>query len=164
LSGFNGGMAHHRIPSPDHRGLRGASVGPDNDASETINRNAAPETNAMDSRFFALRCRRALVLALWMLLSTIVTACAFAGEPRKMASHHDGAACESFGAHYGSPEHARCLLVQQQRRDAETTDALERQRLSSEIARNNVETVRRMRCEREAKRERKSGMRPRPCW
>ena len=131
---------------------------------DPITRSQERRTNAMRARRPAFGYQSASLLVLWILLSTAVTACAFAGEPRRAASHQDGATCDSFGAHHGSPEHARCLLVQQQRRDTETIDALERQRLSSEIARNNVETVRRMHCGREAKRERDGGMRPRPCW
>ena len=131
---------------------------------DPVTKNQDRRTKLMRATRPAFGYRSASLLVLWILLSTVVTDRAFAGEARQAASHHDGSACESFGAHHGSREHARCLLVEQQRRDAKTTDALERQRLSSEIARNNVETVRRMRCEREAKRERESGIRPRPCW
>lgn len=109
------------------------------------------------------RHRSTSISGLLLVLSAAMSSCASAEEPRRAAVHEDGHTCASFGAPYGSPEYTRCMLAQQRRRDTETLDALERQRLSSEAARNNLETVRKMRCEREAKRDRENGDRPRSC-
>jgi hypothetical protein len=79
------------------------------------------------------------------------------------AQREDSGTCASFGAPPGSREYSRCMLTQQQRRDRAPLDAAEAQRLSAEAARNNVETVHRMRCEREAKKDAERGMRPRRC-
>jgi hypothetical protein len=118
----------------------------------------------MNLRCFARGHRLALLTGLGVLLGSALTGCASAEELGRAEARHDASTCESFGTHYGSPAYSRCMLTQQRRRDTATLDALERQRISAEIARNNVETVRRMRCEREARRERESGGRPRPCW
>lgn len=83
-------------------------------------------------------------------------------EPRSDI-HDDRETCARFGTHYGSREHAKCMLIQQRRHDTRTLDALEQQRISAEIAQTNLATVRRMRCEREAEQDRKRGERPRWC-
>jgi hypothetical protein len=81
------------------------------------------------------------------------------------ASAHgeDSRTCAGFGAPPGSRDYSKCMLSQQQRRDYAPLNAAEAQRLSAEAARNNVETVRRMRCEREARKDRDAGMRPGRC-
>jgi hypothetical protein len=79
------------------------------------------------------------------------------------AHREDSSTCASFGAPPGSREYSKCMLSQQQRRDYAPLNAAEAQRLSAEAARNNVETVRRMRCEREAKKDYADGARPRRC-
>lgn len=75
----------------------------------------------------------------------------------------DSHTCASFGAPPGSREYSRCMLSQQQRRDYAPLNAAEAQRLSAEAARNNVETVHRMRCEREAKKDVANGVPSRRC-
>jgi hypothetical protein len=55
------------------------------------------------------------------------------------------------------------MMEQQRRRDDAPLRAAEQQRLSAEAAQRNLETVRRMKCEREAKRDRERGERPRWC-
>lgn len=79
------------------------------------------------------------------------------------AYREDQKTCDDFGASPGSKAYSKCMLVQQQRRDDAPLRAAEQQRLSAEAARHNLETVRRMRCEREAKRERRRGEHPREC-
>lgn len=114
----------------------------------------------MDGRHVAEGCWPFL-FGITALLSTAGTGPASAQD--RGAHRDDSRVCASFGAGYGSPEYAKCMLAQQRRRDNAPLRAAEQQRLSAEAARNNLETVRRMRCEREAKRERERGERPRWC-
>ena len=81
----------------------------------------------------------------------------------KSAHRKDSETCASFGAHPGSGEYSRCMLAQQRRRDVAPLNAAEAQRASAEAARNNLETIRRMRCDREARRDRERGVQPRFC-
>jgi hypothetical protein len=114
----------------------------------------------MNGRFSAIRCRIAMFGLAALTGTTIV-----ASAPAQGRSDHreDSRTCASFGAPYGSHGYSRCMLEQQRRRDFAPLNAAEAQRLSAEAARNNLETVRRMRCEREAKRDHENGVRPRPC-
>ncbi|HUD94360.1 hypothetical protein [Sphingobium sp.] len=80
----------------------------------------------------------------------------------RSAEHEDRKTCERFGADHGR-EYTRCMLEQQRRRDNAPLYAAEQQRNNAEAARNNVETVRRMRRNREAKRARERGEQPLPC-
>lgn len=80
----------------------------------------------------------------------------------RSAEREDRRTCERFGADHGR-EYTRCMLEQQRRRDNAPLYAAEQQRNNAEAARNNVETVRRMRCNREAKRARERGEWPQPC-
>ncbi|WP_420137554.1 hypothetical protein [Sphingomonas sp.] len=80
----------------------------------------------------------------------------------KSAYREDSRTCERFGAAHGK-DYSRCMLAQQQRRDNAPLYAAEQQRNNAEAARNNVETVRRIRCNREAKRAARRGERPLPC-
>lgn len=105
---------------------------------------------------------RAAVVALAALLATASTS-ASAQDWGRDAQREDSETCERFGTERGSREYTDCMLAQQRRRDNAPLFAAEQQRASAEAARNNVETVRRMRCEREAKRDREAGERPRSC-
>lgn len=78
------------------------------------------------------------------------------------AEREDSRTCQRFGA-AGGREYTRCMLEQQRRRDNAPLYAAEQQRNNAEAARNNVETVRRIRCNREAKRARERGERPHRC-
>jgi hypothetical protein len=78
------------------------------------------------------------------------------------AHREDRETCKRFGA--DGKDYTRCMLAQQQRRDNAPLYAAEQQRNNAEAARNNVETVHRIRCNREAKRARERGERPLPCW
>ncbi|WP_025292817.1 hypothetical protein [Sphingomonas sanxanigenens] len=80
----------------------------------------------------------------------------------RSAEREDSRTCERIGADRGK-EYTRCMLNQQRRRDNAPLYAAEQQRNNAEAARNNVETVRRIRCNREAKRARERGERPLPC-
>lgn len=78
------------------------------------------------------------------------------------AEREDRKTCERFGADHGR-DYTQCMLDQQRRRDNAPLYAAEQQRNNAEAARQNVETVRRMRCNREAKRARVRGEQPQPC-
>lgn len=99
--------------------------------------------------------------ALAALLSLLAAVPATAQD--RDAHREDSRTCESFGLRYGSREYARCMQDQQQRRDIAPLNAAEAQRANAEAARHNLETVRRMRCEREARRDHEAGIRPRSC-
>ena len=105
--------------------------------------------------------RRAAMIGLATLLGLATAPPALARD--RGADRDDRRTCESFGLRYGSREYARCMHNQQQRRDLAPINAAEAQRANAEAARHNLETVRRMRCEREAKRDRENGVRPRSC-
>jgi hypothetical protein len=125
---------------------------------ETPERNLAMKTTKLHYRW------QSLVIVLAAMLGTGTTACA-AGQIDwgKDARREDSRTCRSFGA-AGGREYTRCMLDQQRRRDNAPLYAAEQQRNNAEAARNNVETVRRIRCNREAKRARERGDRPHPCF
>lgn len=111
---------------------------------------------------FQFTDRRSALLGVAVLLGTAMAGSASAQDWGRGAQREDSRTCERFGADHGK-EYTRCMLAQQQRRDNAPLYAAEQQRASAEAARNNLETVRRMRCEREAKRDRERGERPRWC-
>jgi hypothetical protein len=114
----------------------------------------------MDGRHFTARARPVL----WGLAALLALPMTVAAPGQARESHReDSETCASFGIQYGSRDYSRCMLAQQRRRDVAPLHAAEQQRLSAEAARNNLETVRRMRCEREAKRDHEQGVRPRRC-
>jgi hypothetical protein len=116
----------------------------------------------MKAYSLASRNRTALAVVA-ALLGTTMTASASAQDWGRGAQQGDNRTCTSFGMDYGSKEYAKCMLAQQRRRDDAPLRAAEQQRANAEAARTNLETVRRMRCEREAKRERQRGEHPRWC-
>lgn len=80
----------------------------------------------------------------------------------RSAEREDSRTCRRFGAD-GGRDYTRCMLDQQRRRDNAPLQAAEQQRNNAEAARNNVETVRRIRCNRAAKRAQERGERPQWC-
>ena len=80
-------------------------------------------------------------LGLIAIMSLGLTACATTEQQRQLDLQQDIDTCISFGAPYGSPAHSQCMLVQQQRRDMETINALEQARIASEISRNTQDTI-----------------------
>jgi len=78
------------------------------------------------------------------------------------AHREDSETCRRMGAEHGE-RYTDCMLQQQRRRDDALLDASRQQRNNAEAARDNVETVRRMRCNREAERAREHGDRPPRC-
>lgn len=77
-------------------------------------------------------------------VAMLLTGCMSAEERRYVNLREDGATCANFGAGYGSHAHAQCMLTQQQRRDQRQLLNMERARISSETARNNLEVLKLM--------------------
>lgn len=115
----------------------------------------------MNHRISTTAARRLLV-CLAGVLAAGATLSASAQDWGREAQHEDSRTCERFGADHGR-DYTRCMLDQQRRRDDAPLRAAEQQRLNAEAARNNLETVRRMRCERDAKAARERGERPDRC-
>lgn len=96
-------------------------------------------------------------------LVAILTGCQSTQERERLARQNDSQTCLEFGTKLGTSEYAECMLRQQERRDKAALMAAELQRANSETTKNNIETVRRLGCEREAEKERKRGEKPRDC-
>lgn len=106
--------------------------------------------------------RSVLVMATAMLTLGLAGSASAQIDWGRSAEREDRRTCERFGA-AGGREHTRCMLEQQRRRDNAPLIAAEQQRNNAEAARNNVETVRRIRCNRAAKRARERGDHPQWC-
>lgn len=89
--------------------------------------------------------RRILALGGVLLLTVASAGCMSAAEQRRANLDEDSGTCFDFGARYGSRSHTHCMLQQQERRDREQLLNLERARISSETARNNLEMLEVMR-------------------
>lgn len=94
---------------------------------------------------------RPMLIALAAALGVGAPAAATAQDWGRGAQREDRRTCERFGADHGR-DYTRCMLAQQRRRDRAPLYAAEQQRANAEAARHNLETVRRMRCERERRR------------
>ncbi len=97
------------------------------------------------------RLPRSASMCLAALLGIGLSGCMSGAEQRHVALQEDAATCSEFGARYGSPQYNDCMLAQQRRRDVRRLEALERTRLTSQIARDAqimTERARRQRCER----------------
>jgi hypothetical protein len=93
------------------------------------------------------------------LLGASLSECMSSSERRHVDLQQDAATCAAFGAQYGSPQYNDCMLAQQRRRDVQRLEALDRTRLTSQIAREAqamTERARKQRCERDPDR--------RECW
>lgn len=116
----------------------------------------------MSAHYLTDGCRP-IFLGFVALLSTGMAASASAQDWGRGAEREDNRTCTNFGLEFGSKEYSRCMITQQGRRDDAPLRGAEQQRANAEAARNNVETVRIIRCNREAKRERQRGEQPRRC-
>lgn len=87
------------------------------------------------------RSRPAACLSLIIVMAAALAGCAETEAERRLNLQQDIITCEDFGAEYGSREHTQCMLIQQQRRDGKTHQALERARIASEIQRNTQEAI-----------------------
>lgn len=115
------------------------------------------------SRSYLSEMRPTLVLGLVSILGSGLIACSSPAEKREANLYQDKSTCGDFGAREGSREYTDCMLTQQSRRDDEKLKALERQRISVEMSKNSQEMSRKVLCDREAKKDRKAGQRPRRC-
>ncbi|QBE61893.1 hypothetical protein [Pseudoduganella lutea] len=107
--------------------------------------------------------RRALALGFAAACGAGLGACASPEQKRQANLYQDGATCTEFGARSGTPEYTECMLTQQSRRDNKQRDSLEQTALTSQIARDSQEMSRKVRCDRDAKKDREAGLRPRRC-
>ncbi|MDY0963344.1 MULTISPECIES: hypothetical protein [Massilia] len=108
-------------------------------------------------------CRRLMMLGLVAVLGVGLAACQSPEQRRALHLAEDTGTCADFGARQGSREYTECMLSQQTRRDNEKLNALERQRISTQNSKDSLEMVRKIECDREAKKEREAGLRPRRC-
>ncbi|SAI74412.1 Uncharacterised protein [Bordetella ansorpii] len=93
--------------------------------------------------------RLCLSAAAASLATAMMAGCVSAGEQRRADLDQDRGTCADYGAQPGSAGYTRCMLQQQQRRDHEQLLNAERGRISAETARNNLETLRLIRKNRE---------------
>jgi len=108
--------------------------------------------------------RRPLItLGLVAALGASLAACTSPEQRRQANLYQDTTTCADFGARQGSREYTDCMLAQQSRRDNEKLNALERQRISTQNSKDSLEMVRKIECDREAKKDREAGRRPRDC-
>lgn len=114
------------------------------------------------SNFTAMR-RPALVMGLVAVLGAGLTACASPEQKRQANLYQDQTTCAEFGARQGSREYTDCMLKQQSRRDHEKLNALERQRISTQLGKDSLEMTRKVQCDIDAKKDREAGLRPRRC-
>lgn len=70
-----------------------------------------------------------------------LAACVSSEEQRRANLYEDVGTCSDFGARSGSRSHTECMLQQQERRDNEQLINMEKARISSETARNNLEML-----------------------
>lgn len=106
---------------------------------------------------------RPMLLAASLAILTSLTACQTTQERERAARYDDSQTCIEFGAERGTSEYTSCMLQQQERRDNARLKAAEVQRATAETARDSSEITRRLRCDREAEKERKRGETPRDC-
>lgn len=92
-----------------------------------------------------MRMTRSISAAAAILAATMLTGCVSESEQRRSDLYRDGGTCADYGAPYGTRSHTGCMLRQQERRDQEQLLAMERARISSETARNNLEMLREIR-------------------
>lgn len=110
----------------------------------------------------ALR-RPALALGLVTLLGAGLGACASPDQRRQANLYEDRTTCAEFGASPGSRPYTDCMLTQQTRRDNKQRNALESAALSTQMSKDSLEMSRKAQCDRDAKKDRESGLRPRRC-
>ncbi|MEG3177269.1 hypothetical protein U1872_13585 [Sphingomonas sp. RB3P16] len=115
--------------------------------------------------FFVSFCRWHIFRTCIAILSVLTLAgCETPAERQRLSLEQDQQTCANFGA-FAAPDHLDCMLVQQQRRDTQQTDRLERARIAFEIVRNMQEMTdsRIRRCERDRRLNDRADRRRRPC-
>lgn len=116
----------------------------------------------MSQPFFNPMRRPALALGFVAVLGAL-GACVSPEQKRQANLYQDGATCAEFGARQGSPAYTECMLQQQTRRDNKQRNSLEQTALTTQIARDSQEMSRKAQCDRDAKKDREAGVRPRRC-
>jgi hypothetical protein len=101
-----------------------------------------------------------MVLATILAIASVGTASAIDWGPE--AYEEDVETCRVMGADNGR-DFTWCMMEQQQRRDEALQNAVEQQLINAAAAALNLETVRRMRCEREAAQAIELGEQPQAC-
>jgi hypothetical protein len=117
----------------------------------------------MTSLFFTDIRQPALVVGMVAVLGAGLAACTAPEQKRQVNLYQDNTTCADFGAREGSRQYTECMLAQQNRRDNEKLNALERQRLSIQMSKDSMEITHKVQCERDAKKDREAGLRPRRC-
>ncbi|MDV2983777.1 UNVERIFIED_CONTAM: hypothetical protein Q9R58_05595 [Methylobacteriaceae bacterium AG10] len=98
-------------------------------------------TIGMENHATRLSGRTVLSIGVATILALTLAGCMSAEERRQANLYADTGTCEAYGADYGSCEHAECMLQQQHRRDQRQLMNLEKARIASETARNNMEII-----------------------
>ncbi|MDY0974356.1 hypothetical protein SOM61_05215 [Massilia sp. CFBP9012] len=117
----------------------------------------------MNRPYLGAACRPLMTLGLVAMLGAGLAACQSPEQRRAIHLAEDTGTCADFGARQGSRAYTECMLSQQTRRDNEKLNALERQRISTQNSKDSLEMVRKIECDREARKEREAGLRPRRC-
>lgn len=116
------------------------------------------------SRPYLIALRRpGLALGFVAVLGAGLVACASPDQRRQANLYQDATTCAEFGARPGSPQYTECMLQQQSRRDNKQRHSLEQTALTTQIARDSQEMSRKAQCDRDAKKDREAGVRPRRC-
>lgn len=93
------------------------------------------------TRHHAAPQARVLMLVGSLICLPFLAGCVSTEELQRANLETDVETCSNFGARYGSRSHTQCMLQQQERRDDEQLLNLERARISSETAKNNLEML-----------------------
>ncbi len=117
----------------------------------------------MTSSYLEGMRRPTLAIGLVAVLGSVLGACTSTGEKREANLYQDRTTCADFGARLGSREYTDCMLTQQSRRDQEKLNALERQRISTQLGKDSLEMSRKVQCDLDAKKDREAGRRPQRC-
>lgn len=96
--------------------------------------------------------RSSLILCAAALFAVGATGCATTAGPQGFVQSQDYNTCAEFGSAPGSRAYSDCMLAQQRRRDTAERDALEKNALINQSARDayaTAEIARRARCDRD---------------
>jgi hypothetical protein len=107
--------------------------------------------------------RPSVALGMAAVLTIGLSACVAPEQRRQANLYQDGATCAEFGARPGTAAYTECMLAQQSRRDNKQKNSLEQTALTTQIARDSQEMGRKAQCDRDAKKDREAGLRPRRC-
>jgi hypothetical protein len=117
----------------------------------------------MNRSYFTTIRRPALALSLIAMLGAGLGGCASPEQRHQARLYQDTTTCSEFGANSGSRAYTDCMLAQQNRRDNKQRNALEQAALSTQISKDSLDITRKVQCDRDAKKDREAGQRPRRC-